>query len=83
MTVSTDPGAFGGPGQGSSLSAWRERVAGEQERALPDGAVTVSCSAPVGTGGLGRHLEELLDALERRGGGGGGGEGLRGEKRGE
>jgi glycosyltransferase involved in cell wall biosynthesis len=67
MTVSTDPGAFGGPGQGSSLSAWRERVAGEQERALPDGAVTVSCSAPVGTGGLGRHLEELLDALERRG----------------
>jgi glycosyltransferase involved in cell wall biosynthesis len=67
MTVSTEPSAFGGPGQGPSLSGWRERVAGEQERALPDGAVTVSCSAPLGAGGLGRHAQELLDALARRG----------------
>jgi glycosyltransferase involved in cell wall biosynthesis len=67
MTVSTESSAFGGPGQGPSASGWRERVAGEQERALPDGAVTVSCSAPIGTGGLGRHLQELLDALARRG----------------
>jgi glycosyltransferase involved in cell wall biosynthesis len=67
MTVSTEPSALGGPGHGPSLSAWRERVAGEQERALPDGIVTVSCSAPIGTGGLGRHLQELLDALARRG----------------
>jgi glycosyltransferase involved in cell wall biosynthesis len=42
-------------------------VAAEQESALPEGTVTVSCSAPVGTGGLGRHLQELLDALARRG----------------
>jgi glycosyltransferase involved in cell wall biosynthesis len=67
MTVSTESSAFGGPGQGPSVSGWRDRVAGEQERALPDGAVTVSCSAPIGTGGLGRHLQELLDALARRG----------------
>jgi glycosyltransferase involved in cell wall biosynthesis len=67
MTVSTESSASGGQGPGPSLSGWRERVAGEQERALPDGAVTVSCSAPIGTGGLGRHLQELLDALARRG----------------
>ncbi|HEY2180169.1 MAG TPA: glycosyltransferase family 4 protein [Solirubrobacteraceae bacterium] len=67
MTVSTESSAFGGQGNGPSVAGWRERVAGEQERALPDGAVTVSCSAPIGTGGLGRHLQELLDALARRG----------------
>jgi glycosyltransferase involved in cell wall biosynthesis len=67
MTVSTESSAFGGHGQGPSATGWRERVAGEQERALPDGAVTVSCSAPIGTGGLGRHLQELVDALARRG----------------
>jgi glycosyltransferase involved in cell wall biosynthesis len=67
MTVSTDPSPFGGPGRAASLAAWRERVAGEQEAAMPEGTVTVSCSAPVGTGGLGRHLQEILDALDRRG----------------
>ena len=67
MTVSTEPRAFGGPGQAASLAAWRERALTEQQAAMPDGEVTVSCSAPVGTGGLGRHLEELLEALARRG----------------
>ena len=33
---------------------------------MPEGAVAVSCSAPIGTGGLGRHLQEVLDALARR-----------------
>ena len=33
---------------------------------MPKGAVAVSCSAPIGTGGLGRHLQEILDALARR-----------------
>jgi glycosyltransferase involved in cell wall biosynthesis len=46
---------------------WRARSAAAQEEALPDGRVVVTCSAPLGTGGLGRHLEEILDALERRG----------------
>ncbi len=66
MTVSTDPSAFGGGGRAASVARWRERVAAEQEAALPQGSVTVSCSAPVGTGGLGRHLQEILDALARR-----------------
>jgi glycosyltransferase involved in cell wall biosynthesis len=66
MTVSTERSAFGGRGHGASLAGWRERVAAEQESALPEGTVTVSCSAPIGTGGLGRHLQELLDALARR-----------------
>jgi glycosyltransferase involved in cell wall biosynthesis len=34
---------------------------------MPSGQVVVSCRAPFGAGGLGRHLKELADALERRG----------------
>jgi glycosyltransferase involved in cell wall biosynthesis len=37
-----------------------------QEGALPRGRFAVSCSAPPGVGGLGRHLNEILDSLERR-----------------
>ncbi|MFI5003964.1 MAG: glycosyltransferase family 4 protein [Solirubrobacterales bacterium] len=46
-----------------------QRVAsgGAQEAALPPGRVAVSCAAPLGAGGLGRHLQEILDALERNG----------------
>jgi glycosyltransferase involved in cell wall biosynthesis len=33
---------------------------------LPSGKVAVSCSAPFGAGGLGRHLKEIVDALGRR-----------------
>ncbi len=46
---------------------WREQAARTQLAALPQGRVAVSCSAPLGTGGLGRHLKEILDALERGG----------------
>ncbi len=67
MSVSSEGSAFGGEGRGASLARWRERVAAEQESALGDGAVTITCSAPVGTGGLGRHLQEILDAVSRRG----------------
>jgi glycosyltransferase involved in cell wall biosynthesis len=38
-----------------------------QEQVLPPGQVVVSCPAPFGAGGLGRHLQELVDALDRRG----------------
>jgi glycosyltransferase involved in cell wall biosynthesis len=48
-------------------AAWRARVSGAQEAALPSGRVVVSCSAPFGGGGLGRHLKELVDALDREG----------------
>ncbi len=34
---------------------------------LPAGRVLVSCPAPYGGGGLGRHLEETVEALRRRG----------------
>jgi glycosyltransferase involved in cell wall biosynthesis len=52
---------------GGSLDAsWREESARVQEAALPSGRVVVSCSAPLGVGGLGRHLEEILDGLSRR-----------------
>jgi glycosyltransferase involved in cell wall biosynthesis len=67
MTVSVEPSAFGGEGRAASLGRWRERTQAEQEQGLPEGTVTVSCSAPVGTGGLGRHLQELREALGRRG----------------
>jgi glycosyltransferase involved in cell wall biosynthesis len=55
------------PAQASVRPAWQARALACQERVLPDGSVTVSCSAPVGGGGLGRHLQEILDALARRG----------------
>ncbi len=56
------------PDQPIASSIWRAEVHLRQERVLPCGRVAVSCSAPLGSGGLGRHLQELLDALERRGG---------------
>jgi glycosyltransferase involved in cell wall biosynthesis len=34
---------------------------------MPPGRVAVSCSAPFGAGGLGRHLQELVEALRRGG----------------
>jgi glycosyltransferase involved in cell wall biosynthesis len=46
---------------------WRAQAAGAQEAVLPSGRVVVSCSAPYGVGGLGRHLQEIVEALDRRG----------------
>jgi glycosyltransferase involved in cell wall biosynthesis len=47
--------------------AWRASAQRLQEQALPSGRVVVSCSAPFGAGGLGRHLEEIAAALARSG----------------
>jgi glycosyltransferase involved in cell wall biosynthesis len=44
--------------------AERERI---QEEVMPSGRVIVSCSTPLGMGGLGRHLQEATEALARRG----------------
>ncbi len=44
--------------------AERERI---QEEVMPPGRVVVSCSTPLGMGGLGRHLQEAMGALARRG----------------
>jgi glycosyltransferase involved in cell wall biosynthesis len=48
-------------------SGWRERAHRAQEQALPRGRVVVSCQAPPGRGGIGRHVQEILEALERAG----------------
>ncbi|HXM87123.1 MAG TPA: hypothetical protein VN889_05780, partial [Solirubrobacteraceae bacterium] len=66
MTASTEATARDELDRRERVSRWRERAAGEQESALPPGSVAVTCSAPLGAGGLGRHVEEILDALARR-----------------
>jgi glycosyltransferase involved in cell wall biosynthesis len=71
MTVSTDRAPEAGPQHDhpeTPLGAeWRARVQQAQQQALPSGSVVVSCGAPFGGGGLGRHLQEIVDALERGG----------------
>jgi glycosyltransferase involved in cell wall biosynthesis len=46
---------------------WRERAERTQLESLPAGDIAVSCMAPLRSGGLGRHLGEILDAIERDG----------------
>ena len=59
--MSADTDDVGGP-----LGArWRRDAERTQELALPSASVVVSCPAPLDVGGLGRHLREILDALER------------------
>jgi glycosyltransferase involved in cell wall biosynthesis len=48
-------------------AAWRARALAAQDGALPHGRVVLSCPAPFGGGGLGRHLGELDAALARGG----------------
>ncbi len=50
---------------GSTL--WREQAWRGQEEALPGGSVVLTCSAQLGEGGLGRHAQEIADALARCG----------------
>jgi glycosyltransferase involved in cell wall biosynthesis len=65
MTGSTDAEAR----PERQLSAkWRADREALQEEVLPGGQVVVSCPAPFGAGGLGRHLKEIVDAVDRRGG---------------
>ncbi|HEX4188469.1 MAG TPA: glycosyltransferase family 4 protein [Solirubrobacteraceae bacterium] len=45
---------------------WRADRMTVQEAAVPAGSAVVSCPAPYGGGGLGRHLQEIVQALERR-----------------
>jgi glycosyltransferase involved in cell wall biosynthesis len=46
---------------------WRAAAEKTQTAALPEGRAVVSCPAPFGVGGLGRHLQEILGALTRGG----------------
>jgi glycosyltransferase involved in cell wall biosynthesis len=59
--------AKGRPSRSLAGVGWRAEAERAQEQALPAGRVVVSCSAPLGVGGLGRHLNEIIDALNRRG----------------
>ena len=58
MTGSTEPAV------GFRRRAEAERA---QEAVMPGGSVVVSCSAPFGAGGLGRHSKEIIAALDRLG----------------
>lgn len=55
------------PRTGGFTASWRAARGTIQEQVLPRGEVVVSCPAPFGAGGLGRHLKELADAVDRRG----------------
>jgi glycosyltransferase involved in cell wall biosynthesis len=65
MTASTEAGAPASSRGRPCDADWRAAAARAQLAAMPAGEVAVSCSAPLGTGGLGRHLDEILDALDR------------------
>jgi glycosyltransferase involved in cell wall biosynthesis len=58
--------ARGAAGSVELDAEWRARAARAQAEAMPSGRVAVSCPAPFGVGGLGRHLQEIVDALRRR-----------------
>lgn len=65
MTASPEPASAGGQRMGPLGRHWREEAERAQQAVLPSGSVVVSCSAPLGAGGLGRHLQEIVDAFER------------------
>jgi glycosyltransferase involved in cell wall biosynthesis len=67
MTGSTDPGPAEVKSEGPLGAKWRAAREARQEQILPSGQVVVSCPAPFGAGGLGRHLKEVADAVDRRG----------------
>jgi glycosyltransferase involved in cell wall biosynthesis len=67
MTASTDVSVSSGRPEQPLGALWRAQATKTQERGLPSGRVAVSCPSRVGAGGLGRHLQEILDALERGG----------------
>jgi glycosyltransferase involved in cell wall biosynthesis len=67
------PGPAGSPEQaGAALDisrpAWRASREAEQQAGVPTGRVAISCSASPGSGGLGRHSQEIAAAVERAGG---------------
>lgn len=67
MTTSIEASTTKRDANDSFTARWREVAARAQEGVLPDGPAVVSCSAPLGRGGLGRHLTEIVDALQRGG----------------
>jgi glycosyltransferase involved in cell wall biosynthesis len=66
MTASTEPSPAAARPERPLGPRWRAQSAKAQEAALPCGGVVVSCPAPFGAGGLGRHLNEIVEALARK-----------------
>ncbi|HUB74957.1 MAG TPA: glycosyltransferase family 4 protein [Solirubrobacteraceae bacterium] len=48
-------------------ASWRAQREAAQQAILPHGRLLISCPAPFGAGGLGRHVKELADAAARAG----------------
>ncbi len=67
MTESTEPRSAGSTPAEPLGPDWRAAAARSQQQALASGTVALTCSAPLGAGGLGRHLSEIADALQRDG----------------
>jgi glycosyltransferase involved in cell wall biosynthesis len=67
MTSSTEAPRSRSQGEEPFAHAGRAAAERRQQSCLPSGRVVVSCSARRGNGGLGRHLNEILAALERAG----------------
>lgn len=67
MTASAESHLPGSRGDGPFGARWREATVRRQRAALPAGRTVVSCNASRGAGGLGRHLNEIVDALDRGG----------------
>jgi glycosyltransferase involved in cell wall biosynthesis len=67
MTGVSDQGAAEAASPTPLGAEWRAAREAAQQRVLPSGQVVVSCPAPFGAGGLGRHLKELADAADRNG----------------
>ena len=67
MTASTESSVAADRGDGPLSASWREARLRAQEAALPAGRVVVSCSAPLGAGGLGRHLRRSSMRSSARG----------------
>ncbi|HEX4437404.1 MAG TPA: glycosyltransferase family 4 protein [Solirubrobacteraceae bacterium] len=63
----TAPARTGLPGEGGIGPGRRDAAAREQLAAMPSGKTVVTCTAAPGSGGLGRHMQEILDALGRAG----------------
>lgn len=67
MTSSAEPHAPWDSADGPLGARWRAQSEELQVQGLPSGRVVVSCPAPFGVGGLGRHIQEIVQALERSG----------------
>ncbi|MCW3018284.1 MAG: glycosyltransferase [Solirubrobacterales bacterium] len=67
MTTVTDVRVCAAHGERAGLARWREAMAAQQDAVVPAGTTTVTCSAAPGMGGLGRHLQEIVAALQRGG----------------